>query len=156
MDITEKIFGAGVEKVEATTSGVTTAGRVLGRGFFAAGVVMTFNSEYQKADAALKEQEPGLSDGERFARAGEKATARTGGQVVGAALAGAAVGSLLPVGGTAVGFAVGLGVGAAMTFIHFGDGKSLGDWTGDTGEEIWNVGKKIGKEFFKGIKGLFG
>ena len=58
-------------------------------------------------------------------------------------------------GGTAVGFAVGLGVGAAMTFVQIG-GKNLGDWTGDTGEEIWNVGKKIGKEFFKGIKGLFG
>lgn len=155
MDTTKGVVGAGVEKAGATTSGVTTAGRVLGRGFFAAGVVMTFNSEYQKADAALKEQEPGLSDGERFARAGEKATARTGGQVVGAAAAGAAVGSLLPVGGTAVGFAVGLGVGAAMTFVQIG-GKNLGDWTGDTGEEIWNVGKKIGKEFFKGIKGLFG
>ena len=155
MDITEKIFGAGVEKVEATTSGVTTAGRVLGRGFFAAGVVMTFNSEYQKADAALKEQEPGLSDGERFARAGEKATARTGGQVVGAALAGAAVGSLLPVGGTAVGFAVGLGVGAAMTFVQIG-GKNLGDWTGDVGEGIWNGLKGTGEGIFNGIKGLFG
>ena len=47
-------------------------GRALGRGFFALGTAMTFKSEYQKADAALKEQQPGLSDGERFLKAGEK------------------------------------------------------------------------------------
>lgn len=45
--------------------------------------------------------------------------------------------------------------GAVIIFTQEG-GKSLGDWAGDTGEEIWNIGKKIGKEFFKGIKGLFG
>ena len=63
---------------------------------------------------------------------------------------------MIPVGGTAVGFAVGLGVGAAMTFIHFGDGKSLGDWTGDVGEGIWNGLKGTGESILNGIKGLFG
>lgn len=145
VDTGKKVFGAGMEKTKATTSGVTTAGRVLGRGFFIAGAAMTFNSEYQKADAALKEQEPGLSAGERFARAGEKATVRTGSQVGAAALAGAAIGSAIPVGGTAVGFAVGLGVGAAMTFFKVGEGKNLGDGIADVGERIWN-----------GFKGLFG
>lgn len=41
METTKKVFGAGVEKTGATTSGGgTTAGRVLGRGFFAAGVAI--------------------------------------------------------------------------------------------------------------------
>ena len=155
MNTTKGVVGAGVEKAGATTSGVTTAGRVLGRGFFITGAAMTFNSEYQKADAALKEQEPGLSDGERFARAGEKATVRTGSQVFAAALAGAAIGSAIPVGGTAVGFAVGLGVGAAMTFIQAG-GKSLGDLAGDAGEGLWNGLKGAGERIFNDIKGFFG
>lgn len=155
MNTTKGVVGAGVEKAGATTSGVTTAGRVLGRGFFIAGAAMTFNSEYQKADAALKEQEPGLSAGERFARAGEKATVRTGSQVFASALAGAAIGSAIPVGGTAVGFAVGLGVGAAMTFIQAG-GKSLGDLAGDAGEGLWNGLKGAGERIFNDIKGFFG
>ena len=155
MDTSHGIFGAGVEKAERTITNVTKTGRALGRGFFVLGTAMTFNSEYQKADAALKEQQPGLSDGERFARAGEKATVRTGSQVFASAVAGAAIGSAIPVGGTAVGFAVGLGVGAAMTFAQIG-GKNLGDWTGDVGEGIWNGLKGAGEGIFNGIKGLFG
>ena len=92
---------------------------------------MTFNSEYQKADAALKEQQPGLLDGERFLKAGAKASVRTGSQVGAAALAGVAIGSVLPVGGTAVGFTVDSGIGAVMMF-------------------------PVGEGIFNGIKGLFG
>lgn len=155
MDTSHGIFGAGVEKAERTITNVTKTGRALGRGFFVLGTAMTFNSEYQKADAALKEQQPGLSDGERFARAGEKATVRTGSQVFASALAGAAIGSAIPVGGTAFGFAVGLGVGAAMTFIQAG-GKSLGDLAGDAGEGLWNGLKGAGERIFNDIKGFFG
>ena len=155
MDTSHGIFGAGVEKAERTITNVTKTGRALGRGFFVLGTAMTFNSEYQKADAALKEQQPGLSDGERFARAGEKATVRTGSQVFASAVAGAAIGSATPVGGTAVGFAVGLGVGAAMTFIQAG-GKSLGDLAGDAGEGLWNGLKGAGERIFNDIKGFFG
>jgi len=155
MDTSHGIFGAGVEKAERTITNVTKTGRALGRGFFVLGTAMTFNSEYQKADAALKEQQPGLSDGERFARAGEKATVRTGSQVFASAVAGAAIGSAIPVGGTAVGFAVGLGVGAAMTFIQAG-GKSLGDLAGDAGEGLWNGLKGAGERIFNDIKGFFG
>ena len=131
METTKKVFGAGVEKTGATTSGGTTAGRVLRRGFFAAGVAMTFNSEYQKADAALKEQQPDLSDGKRSLKAGEKASVHTGSQVGAAALAGVAIGSVLPVGGTAVGFTVDSGIGAVTMF-------------------------PVGEGIFNGIKGLFG
>ena len=61
-----------------------------------------------------------------------------------AAWAGATVGSMLPVGGTAVGLAVGIGVGLAMS-IPIGDNKTVGDAAADIGEGIWNT-----------VKGWFG
>ena len=155
MNTEQGIFGAGVEKAERTITNVTKTGRALGRGFFALGTAMTFNSEYQKADAALKEQQPGLSDGERFLKAGEKATVRTGSQVGAAAGMGALIGSVLPVGGTAVGFAVGLGVGALM-MAPTGDGKNVGDRFADLGEWGWNGIKGTGENFLNTIKGFFG
>ena len=155
MNTEQGIFGAGVDKAERTITNVTKTGRALGRGFFALGTAMTFNSEYQKADAALKEQQPGLSDGERFLKAGEKATVRTGSQVGAAAGMGALIGSVLPVGGTAVGFAVGLGVGALM-MAPTGDGKNVGDRFADLGEWGWNGIKGTGENFLNTIKGFFG
>ena len=53
--------------------------------------------------------------------------------------------------GTAVGFAVGLGVGLAQ-MIKLGDGKTVGDHIGDGFEGFWN-GLKGGIER---IGGLFG
>ena len=50
---------------------------------------------------------------------------------------------MIPVGGTAVGLAVGVGVGLVMS-IDTGDGKTVGDRFADLGENVWN-----------GLKGLF-
>jgi len=49
---------------------------------------------------------------------------------------------MLPVGGTAVGLAVGVGVGLVMS-IDTGDGKTVGDRFADLGEGFWNWGKRI-------------
>ena len=45
---------------------------------------------------------------------------------------------MLPVGGTAVGLAVGVGVGLVMS-IDTGEGKTVGDRIADFGEGVWNV-----------------
>ena len=104
---------------------------------------MTYSSEHEKADKRYREQNPELTASERQARVAESATVRTGSQVAAAAGAGALVGSILPVGGIAVGLAVGVGVGVVMS-IDTGEGKSLGDRFADLGENVWN-----------GLKGLF-
>ena len=105
---------------------------------------MTYSSEYEKADKQYREQNPELSASERHSRVRETAAVRTGSQVAAAAGAGALVGSILPVGGTAVGLAVGVGVGLAMS-IPIGDNKTVGDAAADIGEDIWNT-----------VKGWFG
>ena len=49
---------------------------------------------------------------------------------------------MIPVGGTAVGLAVGAGVGFVMS-IETGEGKTVGDHIADLGEGIWNWGKGL-------------
>ena len=127
---------------QQTRTGTSTLGRVAGRGLFVLGVGLTYSSEHEKADKRYREQNPELTASERQSRVRETAAVRTGSQAA-AAGAGALVGSILPVGGTAVGLAVGVGVGLVMS-IDTGDGKSLGDRFADLGENVWN-----------GLKGLF-
>ena len=128
---------------QQTHTGTSALGRAAGRGLFVLGVGLTYSSEYEKADKQYREQNPELSASERQSRVAESATVRTGSQVAAAAGAGALVGSILPVGGTAVSLAVGAGVGVVMS-IDTGEGKSLGDRFADLGENVWN-----------GLKGLF-
>ncbi|RRD06105.1 hypothetical protein EII34_05320 [Arachnia propionica] len=94
-------------------------------------------------DKRFREQHPELTADERQSRVVETAAVRTGSQVLASAAAGAAIGSLLPVGGTAVGLAIGFGVGLAMSWDSDGDGKSVGDNIADVGESAWNFGKKL-------------
>ena len=126
-----------------TRTGTSALGRVAGRGLFVLGVGLTYSSELEKADKRYREQNPELTASERQSRVRETAAVRTGSQVMAAAWAGATVGSMLPVGGTAVGLAVGVGVGLVMS-IDTGDGKTVGDRFADLGESVWN-----------GLKGLF-
>ena len=49
---------------------------------------------------------------------------------------------MIPVGGTAVGLAVGVVVGLGMS-IDTGEGKTVGDRIADLGEGIWNWGKGL-------------
>ena len=128
---------------QQTRTGTSTLGRVAGRGLFVLGVGLTYSSEYEKADKRYREQNPELTASERQSRVRETAAVRTGSQVMAAAWAGATVGSMLPIGGTAVGLAVGVGVGLVMS-IDTGDGKTVGDRFADLGESVWN-----------GLKGLF-
>ena len=127
---------------QQTRTGTSALGRAAGRGLFVLGVGLTYNSEYEKADKRYREQNPELSASERQSRVRETAAVRTGSQVMAAAWAGATVGSMLPVGGTAVGLAVGVGVGLVMS-IDTGDGKTVGDRFADLGEGFWNWGKRI-------------
>ena len=129
---------------QQTRTGTSTLGRAAGRGLFVLGVGLTYNSEHEKADKRYREQNPELTASERQSRVRDTATVRTGSQVMAAAWAGATVGSMLPVGGTAVGLAVGIGVGLAMS-IPIGDNKTVGDAAADIGEGIWNT-----------VKGWFG
>ena len=128
---------------QQTHTDTSTLGRAAGRGLFVLGVGLTYSSELEKADKRYREQNPELTASERQSRVRETAAVRTGSQVMAAAWAGATVGSMLPVGGTAVGLAVGVGVGLVMS-IDTGDGKTVGDRFADLGESVWN-----------GLKGLF-
>ena len=128
---------------QQTRTDTSALGRVAGRDLFALGVGLTYSSEHEKADKRYREQNPELTASERQSRVRETAAVRTGSQVLASAWAGATVGSMLPVGGTAVGLAVGVGVGLVMS-IDTGEGKSLGDRFADLGESVWN-----------GLKGLF-
>ena len=123
---------------QQTHTGTSALGRVAGRGLFVLGVGLTYSSEYEKADKRYREQNPELSASERQSRVRETAAVRTGSQVLASAWAGAAVGSMIPVGGTTVGLAVGAGVGFVMS-IDTGEGKTVGDHIADFGEGVWNV-----------------
>ncbi|MDO5084581.1 MAG: hypothetical protein Q4D89_14445 [Arachnia propionica] len=136
-------FGKGTEHTSRTYTGVTGVGRAAGRGLFVLGVGLTYASEHEKMDKRFREQHPELTADERQSRVVETAAVRTGSQVLASAAAGAAIGSLLPVGGTAVGLAIGFGVGLAMSWDSDGDGKSVGDNIADVGESAWNFGKKL-------------
>ena len=127
---------------QQTHTGTSALERAAGRGLFVLGVGLTYSSEYEKADKRYREQNPELSASERQSRVRETAAVRTGSQVLASAAAGAAVGSMIPVGGTAVGLAVGVGVGFVMS-IDTGDGKSLGDRIADAGEGFWNWRKGV-------------
>ncbi len=129
---------------QQTRTGTSTLGRAAGRGLFVLGVDLTYSSEHEKANKRYREQNPELTGSERQSRVRETAAVRTGSQVAAAAGAGALVGSILPVGGTTVGLAVGAGVGFVMS-IPIGDNKTVGDAAADIGEGIWNT-----------VKGWFG
>ena len=126
---------------QQTHTGTSALGRAAGSGLFVLGVGLTYSSEYEKADKRYREQNPELTASERQARVAESATVRTTSQVAAAAGAGALVGSILPVGGTAVGLTVGVLVGLGMS-IDTGEGKTVGDRIADFGEGVWNVLKK--------------
>ena len=126
---------------QQTRTGTSTLGRAAGRGLFVLGVGLTYSSELEKADKRYREQNPELSASERQSRVRETAAVRTGSQAA-VAGAGALVGSILPVGGTAVGLAVGAGVGFVMS-IDTGEGKSLGDRFADLDESVWNGLKEL-------------
>ena len=123
---------------QQTHTGTSTLGRAAGRGLFVLGVGLTYSSEHEKADKQYREQNPELSASERQSRVRETAAVRTGSQVLAAAWAGATVGSILPVGGTAVSLAVGVGVGFVMS-IETGEGKTVGNHIADFGEGFWNA-----------------
>ena len=127
---------------QQTHTGTSTLGRAAGRGLFVLGVGLTYSSEHEKADKRYREQNPELTASERQSRVRETAAVRTGSQVLASAWAGATVGSMLPVGGTAVGLAVGAGVGFVMS-IETGEGKTVGDHIADFGENFWNWGKGL-------------
>ena len=127
---------------QQTRTDTSALGRVAGRGLFVLGVGLTYSSELEKADKRYREQNPELTASERQSRVRETAAVRTGSQVMAAAGAGALVGSILPVGGTAVGLAVGVVVGLGMSF-DTGEGKSLGDRVADVGEGFWNWCKGV-------------
>ena len=135
--------GASTEHTSRTYTGVTGIGRAAGRGFFVLGIGLTYHSEHEKMDKRFREEHPELTADERRGRVAETPAVRTGSQVFASVAAGAAVGSVLPVGGTAVGLAVGVGVGLVMSCDPDGDGKSFGDNVADFGESVWNFGKKI-------------
>ena len=126
---------------QQTRTDTSALGRAAGRGLFVLGVGLTYNSEYEKADKRYREQNPELSANERQSRVRDTAAVRTGSQVATAAGAGALAGSILPVGGTAVGLTVGVLVGLGMS-IDTGEGKTVGDRIADFGEGVWNVLKK--------------
>ena len=128
---------------QQTRTGTSTLGRAAGRGLFVLGVDLTYSSEHEKANKRYREQNPELTASERQSRVRETAAVRTGSQAA-VAGAGALVGSILPVGGTAVGLAVGAGVGFVMS-TPIGDNKTVGDAAADIGEGIWNT-----------VKGWFG
>ncbi len=123
---------------QQTHTDTSTLGRAAGRGLFVLGVGLTYSSEHEKADKQYREQNPELSASERQSRVRETAAVRTGSQVLAAAWAGATVGSILPVGGTAVSLAVGVGVGFVMS-IETGEGKTVGNHIADFGEGFWNA-----------------
>ncbi len=135
-------FGVGLSVETRSKIGVSGWGKVGGRAFGLAGAGLTFASEWSRAQERFKEQEPGLSEAERNGKVAETATVRTASQIGTAMFAGATIGSAIPVGGTVVGLAVGLGVGAAMS-VEVG-GKSLVDRAADVGEWV-----------YRGIKGFF-
>ena len=126
---------------QQTHTDTSTLGRAAGRGLFVLGVGLTYSSEYEKTDKRYREQNPELTASERQSRVRETAAVRTGSQAA-VAGAGALVGSILPVGGTAVGLAVGAGVGFVMS-IDTGEGKSLGDRFADLDESVWNGLKEL-------------
>ena len=123
---------------QQTHTDTSTLGRAAGRGLSVLGVDLTYSSEHEKANKQYREQNPELTASERQSRVAESATVRTGSQVAAAAGAGALVGSILPAGGTAVGLAVGAGVGFVMS-IETGKGKTVGDHIADFGEGVWNA-----------------
>lgn len=113
------------------TSGI---GRTVGRGLFIFGAALT----YAKAEQRYREQNPEMSAAERTGRAVETATVRGTTQLGTVMFAGAAIGSVAPVGGTIVGLGIGVMIGLGM-MIPIGENKTVGDLIGDAGEAVWNT-----------------
>ncbi|WP_221620310.1 hypothetical protein, partial [Arachnia propionica] len=127
-----------------TKIGTSGWGRAAGRGLFAAGIVLTFTSEYDKADKRYREQNPELTEQQRQLKTIETTTVRSTSQITTAVGAGLAIGAAIPVGGPLIGLGVGLAIGLGMS-IPVGKDKTLGDVTADVGEGVWNA-----------VKGWFG
>lgn len=83
---------------------------------------------------------PALTTPQRVGRIGAQAVTVGGASIAASVLAGAALGSVVPVGGTAVGAAVGFVVGAAASIgagavmDHFNDG--IVDWAGNAAQSV--------------------
>ena len=137
-------YGIGIESTVTTKIGTSGWGRAAGRGLFAAGIVLTFTEEHDKADKRYREQNPELTESERRLKTIETTTVRSTAKVSAAIMAGAAVGALVPVGGPLIGLGVGLLVGLGMS-IPVGRDKTLGDVAADVGEGV-----------LKAVKGWFG
>ena len=137
-------YGIGIESTVTTKIGTSGWGRAAGRGLFAAGIVLTFTEEHDKADKRYREQNPELTESERRLKTIETTTVRSTAKITGAALAGVAVGSAIPVGGPLIGLGIGLAVGLGMS-IPVGEGKTVGDVVADVGEAGWNFLKRVFK-----------
>lgn len=91
-----------------------------------------------------------VSSGEDATDAAIKATGH-----LGAGLAGAAIGSVIPFGGTAIGFAI--GVGGSVLFDWVYDNKEkIAKQVENIGKSIVNTGKEIGKNIGDAVSGFFG
>ncbi|RRD03465.1 hypothetical protein EII34_13735 [Arachnia propionica] len=106
--------------------------------------MLTFTSEYDKADKRYREQNPELTEQQRQLKTIETTTVRSTSQITTAVGAGLAIGAAIPVGGPLIGLGVGLAIGLGMS-IPVGKDKTLGDVTADVGEGVWNA-----------VKGWFG
>ncbi|WP_185711386.1 hypothetical protein, partial [Arachnia propionica] len=125
-----------------TKIGTSGWGRAAGRGLFAAGIVLTFTEEYDKADKRYREQNPELTEQQRHLKTIETTTVRSTSQIGAAMGTGAAIGALMPVGGPLIGLGVGLAVGLGMS-IPVGKDKTIGDAVADVGEGFWNFAKGL-------------
>ena len=137
-------YGIGIESTVTTKIGTSGWGRAAGRGLFAAGIVLTFTEEYDKADKRYREQNPELTERERKLKVAETTTVRSTSKIGAAVAAGVMIGAAIPVGGPLIGLGVGLAVGLGMS-IPVGQGKNLGDLAADAGEGVVNM-----------VKGWFG
>lgn len=122
-----------------TTTTVENSGKVLkygGRTLFAVGALVTAGAEAKNRYDEVSSEHPEWSESQKLSAATEAGVVRGGSQIAAAAAAGAIAGSVVPVGGTAVGLVIGTAVGLAMA-IPTGGGKSVGDRIGDAGEWAW-------------------
>ncbi|MDO5067091.1 MAG: hypothetical protein Q4D96_07425 [Propionibacteriaceae bacterium] len=135
-------LGVGVQSTVTTKIGTSGWGRAIGRGLFAAGIVFTFTSEYEKADKRYREQNPELTEQQRQLKTLETTTVRSTSQITAAVGAGLAIGAAIPVGGPLIGLGVGLAVGLGMS-IPVGKDKTIGDAVADAAENFWNFAKGL-------------
>lgn len=151
------------EKTVTQTRSSATLGNVINRGATAGGTVLTigtaavsFTNEREMRQQELAQQNPAMSDAEINSEATHDAAAftvgSTGSSILASAAVGAAAGSVVPVGGTVVGFAAGVLTGVVMEAPLLpdldGDGQrdSVADGVGNLVEGAWDSARDIGGE----------